>query len=75
VHNDPLIDEFISNNFNTLKIVIDNFPNILLFGDHLQYCSNTIDHIFHDKEVLFLITNEIDVKLVNNFKEYSKVSK
>jgi hypothetical protein len=73
--NDPLIDDFIGDHNNAIKIIVDGFADVLLLIDHLQHLSDAVDNTLHQEIVLLLIADQTDLQLVDHLEQHRVVAK
>ena len=69
----PCIDQFISDSYNGVKMVIDGFADEWVFFDHHEGFSYAIDDIFHDEVIFFFIANEVNFELVDDFEKDGEI--
>ena len=66
MNNNSLIDELVSDGDNGVKVIIDSFSYKLFLFYHGEDLSDTVNDSFHDKIILFLLTNEIDLQFMDD---------
>ena len=66
MYNNSFIDELIGDGDNGVEVVIDSFSYKLFLFYHGKNFSNAVNDSFHNKIILFLLTNEIDLQLMDD---------
>ena len=69
------VNELVSDCDNNVKMVVYSFSNQRILLDHGQYLPNAINHPFHNKIIFLFVTDEVNLKFVDNFEQNRKFSK
>ena len=74
MYNNSFIDELIGDGDNGVEVVIDGLADQLFLLNHGQCLADTVNDCFHQEIIFFLITNEVDLQLIDDFKQDGEIS-